>query len=144
MQIRRAKLNDIIPIVQLEQTVFHESLGETFLYDELSLNPFARMYIIEDEDGFAGYLGIRVDDHAEMMNFAIIKAKQHHGYGTALLTFVLNELRLEGIDFISLEVRQSNVIAQAFYEKMGFKKSHIRKDYYKTEDAIVYIKEVSA
>jgi ribosomal-protein-alanine N-acetyltransferase len=144
MQIRRAKLDDIIDIVKLEHTVFQESLGETFLYDELSLNPFARIYIIEDEDGFAGFIGVRVDDQAEMMNFAVIKEKQHRGYGTRLLQHVLNELRLEGINQLSLEVRKSNMIAQTFYEKMGFVKSHIRKDYYKTEDAIVYIKEVTS
>lgn len=144
MLIRRAKLDDIVHIVKLEQTVFQESLGETFLYDELSLNPFARMYILEDHDGFAGYLGIRVDEHAEMMNLAIIKEKQHQGYGTALLRYVLDELRAEGIDALSLEVRKSNVIAQHFYEKLGFVKSHVRKNYYKTEDAYVYIKEVTS
>jgi [ribosomal protein S18]-alanine N-acetyltransferase len=43
---------------------------------------------------------------------------------------------------LTLEVRKSNKGAQALYEKFGFKKSHIRKDYYITEDAVVYVKEV--
>ena len=143
MQIRRAKLEDITTIVKLEQTVFKESLGESFLYDELSLNPFARMYIIEDDLGFAGYMGIRVDDQADMMNFAIVPEKQGHGYGKALLLHVLSELKQEGIHQITLEVRESNIIAQKLYESCGFVRSHVRKNYYPNEDAIVYLKEVS-
>lgn len=143
MQIRRAKLDDIPTIVKLEQTVFKESLGESFLYDELSLNPFARMYVIEDEQGFVGYMGLRVDDQADMMNFAVVPEKQRQGYGKTLLLHVLNELQKEGIKQLTLEVRESNIKAQKLYEACGFKKSHIRKNYYPNEDAIVYLKEVS-
>ena len=143
MQIRRAKLDDIPTIVKLEQTVFKESLGESFLYDELSLNPFARMYVIEDEQGFVGYMGLRVDDQADMMNFAVVPEKQRQGYGKTLLHHVLNELQKEGIKQLTLEVRESNIKAQKLYEACGFKKSHIRKNYYPNEDAIVYLKEVS-
>jgi ribosomal-protein-alanine N-acetyltransferase len=144
MQIRKAELKDIPEIVSLEELVFKESLGESFLYDEMSLNPFSKMFVIEDEFGFIGYIGLRVDDQAELMNFAIKPSKQHQGYGQALLNYVLELLRVEGVLLLSLEVRESNIKARSFYEKMGFRKSHLRKDYYPTEDAIVYIKEVNA
>ena len=143
MQIRKAQLKDIPDMVHLEETVFKESLGDSFLYDEMSLNPFSKMYVIEDEDGFAGYIGLRVDEQAELMNFAIKPHKQHQGYGQALLRHVLSILALEGVLLLTLEVRESNQKARLFYEKMGFKKSHIRKDYYQTEDAIVYLKEMN-
>ena len=143
MLIRRANLNDIPNIVHLEMLVLHESLGESFLYDELSLNPFARMYIIEDDKGFSGFIGLRVDDQADMMNFAIVPEKQRQGYGKKLLLYVLDILKKEGIKQLTLEVRESNVGAQKLYESCGFKRSHTRKNYYKTEDAIVYMKEVS-
>lgn len=143
MRIRRAKLEDIETIVKLEHIVFKESLGETFLYDELYLNPFARMYIIEDDLGFAGYMGLRVDDQADMMNFAIVPERQRQGYGKALLLYVLDELRKEGVSKLTLEVRESNTNAQKLYESCGFIRSHVRKNYYPNEDAIVYLKEVS-
>ncbi len=141
--IRNAKVEDILEIVHLEQTVFHESLGETFLFDEITLNPFSRMFVIEDETGFAGFIGLRVDEQAELMNFAVVPKKQNKGYGKALLRFIIELLKNEGISFLTLEVRKSNVIAQKLYESFGFKRSHIRKDYYKNEDAYVYIKEVN-
>ena len=129
--IRNAKVEDILEIVHLEQTVFHESLGETFLFDEITLNPFSRMFVIEDETGFAGFIGLRVDEQAELMNFAVVPKKQNKGYGKALLRFIIELLKNEGISFLTLEVRKSNVIAQKLYESFGFKRSHIRKDYYK-------------
>ena len=46
MNIRKAQLKDIVDIVKLEESVFHESLGESFLYDEMSLNPFSKMFVI--------------------------------------------------------------------------------------------------
>lgn len=143
MRIRKATVEDIIAIVELEKEVFNESLGESFLYDELHLNPFSRMFIIEDHDGFAGFIGLRVDDQAELMNFAIVPQKQRLGYGKALLDFILNLLKKENIKQLTLEVRKSNLAAQRLYEKCGFTFSHIRKDYYKNEDAFVYMKEVN-
>ena len=44
-----------------------------------------------------------------------------------------------------LEVRDSNIIAIKFYEKRGFKKISVRKNYYQDthEDAIIYEKIIS-
>ena len=41
----------------------------------------------------------------------------------------------------TLEVRESNNTAISFYEKNGFKKATIRKNYYKNENGILMIKE---
>ena len=47
-----------------------------------------------------------------------------------------------GAESISLEVRESNIVAQGLYTSMGFKKEGKRKGYYEgTEDAIVMILE---
>lgn len=142
MLIRKATIEDILPIVLLEEKVFHETLGEKFIYDEISINPFSRMYIIEENKKMIGFLGLRVDEQAEVMNFAIDPSYQHQGYGSLILRFALQELKNEGIKKLSLEVRESNEQAQKFYKKFGFVKSHKRKSYYKTEDAIVFVKEV--
>jgi len=41
--------------------------------------------------------------------------------------------------FLTLEVRKSNIPAQKLYEKFGFKKCGLRKNYYENkEDAILY------
>ena len=47
-----------------------------------------------------------------------------------------------GIKKVTLEVRESNKVAQRLYEKFGFKKIAIRPRYYqdKNEDAFIYWK----
>ena len=142
MSIRRATINDITKIVALENQVFHETLGEKFLYDEMSINPFSRMYVIEEDNRFIGFIGLRVDEQAELMNFAIDPHDQHQGYGHKLMAFTLEELKKERVSLLTLEVRESNINARRFYESCGFKVSHKRKQYYPNEDAIVYMKEV--
>jgi ribosomal-protein-alanine N-acetyltransferase len=42
---------------------------------------------------------------------------------------------------IILEVRQSNDTAKNLYTKLGFNKISKRKNYYKKEDADIYLKE---
>ena len=62
--------------------------------------------------------------------------------------FVLKEYRNKGItndytvDNITLEVSMLNKNAINLYEKLGFKKIAVRKNYYKDSDGILMLKEV--
>ncbi len=141
--IRKATVNDVKYLVRIEKKVFTQSLGESFLYDELLLNPFAHYFVFELNKEVIGYVGYRaIDTNAEMMNFCLDPEYHGQGFGTELLTYSIDFLKGLGVDKLLLEVRKSNHQAQSIYEKLGFKKSHIRKNYYQTEDAYVYIKEV--
>ncbi|MBU1093145.1 MAG: ribosomal protein S18-alanine N-acetyltransferase [Firmicutes bacterium] len=141
--IRKAVVNDITYLVRIEKKVFTQSLGESFLYDELLLNPFAHYFVYELNKEIIGYIGYRaIDSNAEMMNFCMDPEYQGQGYGTEVLNYSIEYLKTLGVSSVLLEVRKSNKTAQAIYEKFGFVKSHIRKNYYQTEDAFVYIKEV--
>ncbi len=141
--IRCAKIDDIPSIIKIEKKVFKETLGEKFLFQEINDNEFSKYFAYELGKEVIGYIGFRHDlEFAEMMNFCIGPNHQGEGYGSELLQYGMNELIKSGAKTFSLEVRQSNVRAQHVYEKIGFKASHTRKNYYKKEDAIVYIKEV--
>lgn len=141
--IRRANPNDVYKIEKIEKEVFPSPLTASFLLDELSNNPFAFYFVYELNLEVIGYIGYRkVDEEAEMMNFAILKDYQGENIGQTMLYETIEILKREGVKTISLEVRKSNKIAQHLYKKFGFVKSHIRKKYYINEDAYVYIKEV--
>lgn len=142
MHVRKAKTEDAELIASIEQSALDASLGIPFLRQELLTNPFANYYIIEKNEVGIGYIGIRVvDDHGEILNFAVYKEKQRQGYGKYLFEFVLKEMLNLGVTSMSLEVRKSNEVAIHFYEQYGFMKSHLRPNYYQDEDAVVYIKE---
>lgn len=138
--IRKMTTDDIFKIVNLEEKIFKQSLGVNFFYDELTINPFAHYYIMENIDELIGYIGYRIyDENAEILNFIIDSKYQKQGYGKQLLNDTLNNFVIKTV---SLEVRESNNQAINFYIKNDFKYSHKRLNYYDNEDAHVYIKEV--
>ncbi|MFA5560327.1 MAG: ribosomal protein S18-alanine N-acetyltransferase [Acholeplasmataceae bacterium] len=141
--IKRATVDDIYDIHNLEKRVFPQPLDLEFLYDELAINPFAKYYVYEQNKKIVGYLGYRViDDTAEMMNFIVDPKHQKQGIGKTLISDTIDELIKQGVKMITLEVRKSNKIAIKLYESVGFKRSHIRRNYYQTEDGLVYLKEI--
>ena len=142
--IRKATLNDVPAIHLLEKHVLGDGLGESFLYDELAINPFGHYFVYDKNREIIAYVGFRaIDEHAEMMNFVVENEYQDQGIGSEIMIHALHYLTELGVLKIALEVRKNNKRARGFYEKFGFKSSHTRANYYDKEDAIVYIREVT-
>jgi len=141
--IRKLEEKDVKKVVELEEKIFGETLGENMLINEIN-NPLVWFYVILKDNDVIGYIGgYFFQDDGEILNFLIDEAYQHQGYGTKLFNFILEKARNESIKKVTLEVRKSNIIAQKFYTKNKFKEISIRKNYYKNgEDAIVMLKEL--
>ena len=87
--------------------------------------------------GFAG-IWMMVDE-AHITTLAVAPECQGQGLGEILL-IALTELSLiENVKVLTLEVRQSNIVAQGLYGKYGFSERGIRPSYYSDdgEDALV-------
>lgn len=90
-----------------------------------------------------GYATMRLlGDEAEILNIAVNKNFRQQGYGKMLLQYLLIFSKQKNVQKIFLEVRVSNLAAIHLYEKIGFKKIAMRKNYYaagkKREDAVIY------
>jgi len=78
-----------------------------------------------------GYLmAMLATDSADILNIGIDPEFQRKGHGTALLNYLIEELKKRHIGEILLEVRVGNKSAIHFYKKQGFKEISVRKDYY--------------
>lgn len=81
---------------------------------------------------------------AHILNLCVAVAAQHHGRGKRLLKHLQNIAMKKGVDTLFLEVRPSNGVALALYQKLGFNELGLRKDYYpgenKREDALILAK----
>lgn len=141
--IRKLEKKDINRIVQLEEEIFGESLGYDIFMNEMD-NPLIRFRVLEENNEIIGYIGgCFYFEEGEIYNFLIDKKYQHKGYGTMLITSLLDEIKKDGIKVVTLEVRHNNVNAYNFYLKFGFKEIAIRKHYYKNGDhALVMMKEL--
>lgn len=77
-------------------------------------------------------------DEAHVTNIAVAPESQRRGYARRLLLDLANVAIERGFTALTLEVRVSNVAAQAMYRRFGFAPAGIRQRYYEnTEDALV-------
>jgi ribosomal-protein-alanine N-acetyltransferase len=81
--------------------------------------------------GVVGYaVGWRVLDEVQILSFAVDPDWRRLGIGRELLKALLSSLRGEGVGVVMLEVRASNLGAQALYREAGFKTNGERPRYY--------------
>ena len=78
---------------------------------------------------------------AHLLNLSIAPGYQRSGHGSALLREAAAVAVKLGAHNLFLEVRPSNLAAQALYRRFGFRKVAVRRDYYPAhtgrEDALV-------
>ncbi len=92
------------------------------------------------DDEITGYLIAReAGGSGEILNLAVDPPRRRGGVGGMLLDAGLAVLRRRGAEEIFLEVRESNIAAQALYLGAGFRPVGQRADYYRNpmEDALV-------
>ncbi len=67
---------------------------------------------------------------AHLVLLAVEPAYRRHGAGLALFRWLEKIARLTGIALIQLELRADNEQARAFYERLGFRATELRRGYY--------------
>ena len=132
---------------QIERLCFSEPWSEEALeYMCKSPNTYA-VGVIDTENGrLAAYGGVQyVLDEANIVNIATHPDYRRRGCATAVMHALENFLKENGIEYIYLEVRKSNVSAQALYEKEGFRACGVIKNYYRfpAEDAVEMFKKLN-
>jgi ribosomal-protein-alanine N-acetyltransferase len=91
-------------------------------------------------DYLVGYIGVwLLVDQAHVVAIAVREAYRRRGIGELLLLEAVQLAIDNRQENVTLEVRRSNVAAQALYEKYRFLKVGVRKRYYSDnhEDAII-------
>jgi ribosomal-protein-alanine N-acetyltransferase len=93
--------------------------------------------------GLVGYFVLLTGaGEAHLLNLSVAAAHQRNGHGAALLREVLALARRRGARSLFLEVRPSNLAAQALYAAFGLRRIAVRRGYYPShsgrEDALVY------
>ena len=90
---------------------------------------------------FAGYAGmICVLDEGQICNVAVCPLFRRRGIGEALMEAQRKAALARNLSVMMLEVRASNIAAQKLYEKTGWEKVGVRKNYYSfpREDGVLY------
>ena len=127
-------------LAEIERACFHAPWSENMLREELGKG----IFLVAEQDGrTAGYVGCQtVLDEGYITNVAVSPDYRRQGIARALIEALLAKARENGLAFVTLEVRESNLAARRLYEKNGFEIVGKRKNYYEkpAEDAILMSK----
>ena len=90
--------------------------------------------------GFALFNVANADSFAHLLKIIIDPSKRGHGLGEQLLNESLRLLSYRDIRHFYLEVEEGNFSALRLYEKSGFQKIHLKKNFYSNgSNAIVML-----
>ena len=121
----------ICDIAELESMVFSDAWSLKAI--ESTIKQQQSICAIAQEDGrtLGYYLCYSVLDECEIARIAVDQKVRRKGIGQSLFSHLLQICREKNIIRILLDVRESNLPAISFYEKNGFVRDGIRKDYYR-------------
>lgn len=104
---------------------------------------FLNCLVIEEEKNIIGFVTYSIIyERSEIVDIIIEPKMRLHGYGLKLLNYVINIIRKNDCDNITLEVSSTNVAAINLYKKLGFKVVTVRKKYYGITDAYLMKKDL--
>jgi ribosomal-protein-alanine N-acetyltransferase len=135
MRIGPMTTGDIPAVARIERASFSTVWPSDAFYNELSTNKVAHYFVGRIDDRVIAYGGIWVileDSH--VTTIAVDPAFRGKRLGEVMLLHLIDEAIERGAAWLTLEVRESNVVAQRLYRKYGFTTVTMRRGYYSDDN----------
>lgn len=142
--IQPMKDEHIAEIAEIEKLSFSVPWSENSLRSELT-NETAHFLSAVSDGKIIGYIGVHeICGEAYITNVAVLPDYRRLGIGEMLIDAATNGAVERNCEFISLEVRISNIPAIELYKKQGYNIVGQRKNFYSnpTEDAYIMTKNL--
>ena len=141
MQIVKMTKEHIPDILKVEAECFSDPWSEAMFLEEIS-GKFAHYYVAETDGQAVAYMGMwSLSGEGHITNVAVAKDYRRKGIARSLIEHFIDIAKCENLEFMTLEVRASNVAAISLYESFGFTQVGVRKKYYENiEDALLLTK----
>ena len=120
-------------------------------YNEFDVNnvdifekgPFTNLFVYELDRNVVGFINYSIMyDRAEINYIYVNKNYRKKNIASELMEFMIVDAVDNGCENITLEVSEKNTNGIKLYEKFGFEKKAVRKNYYKDSDALLMMKEL--
>jgi ribosomal-protein-alanine N-acetyltransferase len=121
---------DLPEVMELERESFTWPWSEEFFLDELSRD-FSYIFLAKGPGGLVGFICFWVlVDEMHILNVAVRKNYRRKGIAGTLAMEAMKFAKAHGARSATLEVREKNTAAIKLYEKMGFVRAGLRRNYY--------------
>jgi ribosomal-protein-alanine N-acetyltransferase len=127
--------SDISAVTRIEKASFSTVWPSDAFFNELSTNKLAHYFVGRLGDDIVAYGGIWVileDSHVTTL--AVDPAYRGKRFGEVMLLRLVDEALERGAAWMTLEVRESNTVAQQLYRKYGFTTVTMRRGYYSDDN----------
>ena len=133
-------LDDVDGVQEVERASFPVPWPANAFRHELTQNKNARYVVAREGGRIVGYAGLwLMVDEAHITTFAVLPEHRRRRIGERMLQRLFDIAEEMGAEWLTLEVRVSNIGAQRLYEKYGFRRAGVRRRYYSdnNEDALI-------
>jgi ribosomal-protein-alanine N-acetyltransferase len=140
--IRRVKIGDFDPIMEIEHASFGRDAYDRNLFADFARNCGGLFLVVLRGNTVIGYAIAAVRrGRAELISIAVRPKERGRGAAVVLMDSILRRVRRRGATRFALMVKVTNLRAQAFYEKYGFRKSRRVRAYYEDgADGFLFVK----
>lgn len=129
--IRAFEERDLPQVLRIEKLCFAEEAYPEELFRELAAKPSTQFLVARRRERTIGYaLAVVRGRWAELISIAVHPRHRRRGVGQALLERLLGRLRRARVASCRLAVRTTNSAAIALYEKNGFARIGLLRNYY--------------
>ncbi|MEK7862500.1 MAG: ribosomal protein S18-alanine N-acetyltransferase [Chloroflexota bacterium] len=138
--IEDMRIEDIDAVQEVERASFPIPWPANAFRHELTQNKNAHYIVAKEGERIVGYAGLWLSlDEAHITTFAVLPDQRRRKIGERMLVAIFDKAAKLGAEWLTLEVRASNMPAQRLYEKYGFRPAGVRRRYYSdnNEDAII-------
>lgn len=141
--IKKAELSDVLKIAEIERASIPQPWSEAAFASALA-DEKAVTFAAFCGGVLCGFItGVYLLDTADIYSVAVSSEYRKKGVGKLLLEKFFSALPDE-VKNVCLEVRESNIPAIKLYEKLGFERVGLRKNFYQSprENAILMTKNL--
>ena len=144
--VRKMLPSDMDAVMQIENDVFVAPYTKEQMLYELNENPVSHLYCAVVDNEVVGFVDFSITfNSAYISQIGVKEAFRRKGIGNMLIGQIIKdcESQEDPVEFLTLEVRESNQTAQAFYKKHKFQAITTKKAYYSNgENAIAMVRSL--
>lgn len=144
--VRKMLPSDLDEVMAIENECFKHPYDLKQMLYEMNENPVSYLYVALVDNKVVGFIDFYVTfNSSSICQIATKKEYRNKGVANMLLGQMIKdcESKEDPVEFITLEVRKSNEVAQKFYKKHKFEEITTKKSYYDDgEDALYFVRSI--